>query len=162
MIECFWFLWEFLRFLYFLKCLPRILGGITWRLKRSLNSKILFNFSCLKIFCLNSNSRLCISLCFAYVYKCVWITDKARWKRQMELSSKSGQWTPTIYASMYKETRASSSLRSFIRMKEKYVIEFATCGHSTTVRWSKCKMSLLWKGSVGTGETAFSDPSFRS
>ena len=73
----------------------------------------------------------------------------------MELSFE--VWTPTIYASMYKETRASSSLRSFIRMKEKYVIEFATCGHSTTVRWSKCKMSLLWKGSVGTGETAFSD-----
>jgi len=50
----------------------------------------------------------------------------------MELSFE--VWTPTIYASMYKETRASSSLRSFIRMKEKYVIEFATCGYSTTVR----------------------------
>ena len=128
MIECFWFFWEFLRFLYFLKCLLRILGGITWRLKRSLNSKILFNFSCLKIFCLNSNSRLCISLCFAYVYKCVWITDKARWKRQMELSSKSGQWTPTIYASMYKEgTNKVFVLEKLYQMKKKYVIEFAAC-----------------------------------
>ena len=121
MIECFWFLWEFLRFLYFLKCLPRILGGITWRLKRSLNSKILFNFSCLKIFCLNSNSRLCISLCFAYVYKCVWITDKDWRKKQMELSSEhllriSGQGTNKIFV-----------LEKLYQMKKKYVIEFAAC-----------------------------------
>ena len=41
--ECFWFLWEFVGFLYFLDCLPRILGGFTWRLQKKhpiSNSKI--------------------------------------------------------------------------------------------------------------------------
>ena len=33
MARCFWFLWEFVGFLYFLDCPPRILGGFTWRLQ---------------------------------------------------------------------------------------------------------------------------------
>ena len=39
----FLFLWEFVGFLYFLDCPPRILGGITWRLQKNhliSNSKI--------------------------------------------------------------------------------------------------------------------------
>jgi hypothetical protein len=30
MIGCFWFLWEFIGFIYFLDCRPKILGDITW------------------------------------------------------------------------------------------------------------------------------------
>ena len=43
MARCFWILWEFIEFLYFLDCPPRILGGITWRLQKEppiSNSKI--------------------------------------------------------------------------------------------------------------------------
>ena len=46
MARCFWILWEFARFLYFLDCPPRILGGISWRLQKELpisNSKIASN-----------------------------------------------------------------------------------------------------------------------
>ena len=32
----FWLLWEFLEFFYFLESSPRILGGLTWGFKRSL------------------------------------------------------------------------------------------------------------------------------
>ena len=35
-VRCFWFLWEFLGFTYFLECSPRILGGFTWVFKRRL------------------------------------------------------------------------------------------------------------------------------
>jgi hypothetical protein len=34
MTECFWFLWEFIGFLYFLDCPSKILGGFTWRLQK--------------------------------------------------------------------------------------------------------------------------------
>jgi len=34
MAECFWFLWEFVGFLYFLDCSPSFLGGFTWRLQK--------------------------------------------------------------------------------------------------------------------------------
>jgi hypothetical protein len=43
MTGCFWFLWEFKGFLYFLGCPPRFLGGITWRPQKEppiSNSKI--------------------------------------------------------------------------------------------------------------------------
>ena len=43
MAGCFWFLWEFEGFLYFLDYPPRILGGFTWRLQKEppiSNSKI--------------------------------------------------------------------------------------------------------------------------
>ena len=33
---CFWFLWEFIGFLYFLLCPPMILGGFMWRQQMSL------------------------------------------------------------------------------------------------------------------------------
>ena len=34
MAGCFWFLWEFVGFLYFLDCPLRILGAFTWRLQK--------------------------------------------------------------------------------------------------------------------------------
>jgi len=34
MARCFWFFWEFVGFLYFLDCPPRILSGFTWRLQK--------------------------------------------------------------------------------------------------------------------------------
>ena len=34
MAGCFLFLWEFVRFFYFLDCPPRILGGFIWRLQK--------------------------------------------------------------------------------------------------------------------------------
>ena len=34
MARCFWFLWEFVGFLYFLDCPPRILDGFIWRLQK--------------------------------------------------------------------------------------------------------------------------------
>jgi len=34
MARCFWFLWEFVGFFYFLDCPPKILGGFTWRLQK--------------------------------------------------------------------------------------------------------------------------------
>ena len=36
MARWFWFLWEFIEFLYFLECPPRIIGDFMWRLQRSL------------------------------------------------------------------------------------------------------------------------------
>ena len=36
MARCFWFLWEFVGFLYFLDCPPGILGGFTGGFKMSL------------------------------------------------------------------------------------------------------------------------------
>ena len=44
MARCFWFLWEFVEFLYILDCPPRILDGFIWRLQKEPpinNSKIL-------------------------------------------------------------------------------------------------------------------------
>ena len=43
MTKYFWILWEFVGFLYFLDCPPRILDVITWRLQKDpliSNSKI--------------------------------------------------------------------------------------------------------------------------
>ena len=44
MARCFWFLWEFIGFIYFLEYQSRILGGFMWRLQKNppiSNSKIL-------------------------------------------------------------------------------------------------------------------------
>jgi hypothetical protein len=42
---CFLFLWEFIGFLYFLDCPPRILGDITWRPQKGLVSNSFFHLA---------------------------------------------------------------------------------------------------------------------
>ena len=60
MCGCFYFFWEFLEFLSFLECPPRILGGFTWRLQKSLQL-VIVRFSTYNCFVLIKENSCSLS-----------------------------------------------------------------------------------------------------